>query len=125
MNKKQQQEKFVKQLEDLLKRPENRNCADCGSTGSLLPVSFSLLAPKRSSFHGALVSHHAGPLRFASTNLGTFICTRCAGLHRKLGVHVTKVKSISHDAWTADQVQFMQQTGNKKAKEKCVITAKK
>lgn len=63
----------------------------------------------------------SGP-RFASTNLGTFICTRCAGLHRRLGVHVTKVKSISHDAWTADQVQFMQQTGNKKAKEKCAAS---
>lgn len=30
---------------------------------------------------------------------------RCAGLHRKVGTHVTKVKSLSMDSWTNEQVE--------------------
>lgn len=30
---------------------------------------------------------------------------RCAGLHRKVGTHVTKVKSLSMDSWSNEQVE--------------------
>lgn len=30
---------------------------------------------------------------------------RCAALHRKLGTHVSKVKSLSMDSWSGDQVE--------------------
>jgi len=30
---------------------------------------------------------------------------RCAALHRKLGTHVSKVKSLSMDSWSNDQVE--------------------
>src|SRR5262245_24337902 len=43
-------------------------------------------------------------LSFASVNLGVFLCPRCAGLHRKLGTHVSRVKSITQDAWTPEQI---------------------
>ena len=36
--------------------------------------------------------------------LGIFVCMRCAALHRKLGTHISKVKSLSMDSWNADQV---------------------
>lgn len=29
---------------------------------------------------------------------------RCASIHRKLGVHVSKIKSLSMDTWSIDQV---------------------
>lgn len=29
---------------------------------------------------------------------------RCAALHRKLGTHVSKVKSLSMDTWSMEQV---------------------
>lgn len=29
---------------------------------------------------------------------------RCAALHRKLGTHISKVKSLTMDTWTAEQV---------------------
>jgi len=45
----------------------------------------------------------SGP-RWASWNLGVFLCIRCAGIHRNLGVHVSKVKSVNLDAWTAEQL---------------------
>lgn len=30
---------------------------------------------------------------------------RCATLHRKLGTHISKVKSLTMDSWTAEQVE--------------------
>lgn len=37
--------------------------------------------------------------------LGIFLCMRCASLHRKLGTHISKVKSLSMDTWTNEQVE--------------------
>lgn len=45
----------------------------------------------------------SGP-RWASWNLGIFLCIRCAGIHRNLGVHISKVKSVNLDTWTPEQV---------------------
>lgn len=45
----------------------------------------------------------AGP-RWASWNLGVFLCIRCAGIHRNLGVHISKVKSVNLDSWTSEQI---------------------
>ncbi|CAL5405792.1 unnamed protein product [Camellia sinensis] len=50
-------------LEGLLKLPENRECADCKSKGP----------------------------RWASVNLGIFVCMQCSGIHRSPGVHISKV----------------------------------
>ena len=36
--------------------------------------------------------------------LGIFLCMRCASLHRKLGTHISKVKSLSMDSWSNEQV---------------------
>ncbi|KAK4540259.1 hypothetical protein LTR36_009664 [Oleoguttula mirabilis] len=49
---------------------------------------------------------------WASWNLGVFLCMRCAGLHRKLGTHVSKIKSLSMDSWTTEQVDSMKKAGN-------------
>jgi hypothetical protein len=48
-----------------------------------------------------------GP-RWASYSLGIFLCIRCASLHRKMGTHISKVKSISMDQWTAQEIQVIQ-----------------
>ncbi|KAL1957521.1 hypothetical protein VTO42DRAFT_5747 [Malbranchea cinnamomea] len=49
---------------------------------------------------------------WASWNLGVFLCMRCAALHRKLGTHVSKVKSLTMDSWTSEQVENMKKMGN-------------
>ena len=45
-----------------------------------------------------------GP-RWASWNLGVFMCIRCAGIHRNLGVHISRVKSVNLDSWTPEQIE--------------------
>mmetsp|Transcript_6866 Transcript_6866/g.11783 ORF Transcript_6866/g.11783 Transcript_6866/m.11783 type:complete len:538 (+) Transcript_6866:41-1654(+) len=87
--KKELFEKHLKILDDLLKLPENRECADCGARGP----------------------------RWASTNLGVFVCIRCSGIHRSLGVHISKVRSVTLDSWLPEQIETMQKIGNAKAKE--------
>ncbi|TDZ39852.1 UBA domain-containing protein 3 [Colletotrichum spinosum] len=45
-------------------------------------------------------------------SLGVFLCMRCAAIHRKLGTHISKVKSLSMDSWSNEQVENMKKVGN-------------
>lgn len=45
-----------------------------------------------------------GP-EWASTNLGVVICIECSGIHRSLGVHVSKVRSIALDKWESESIE--------------------
>ena len=52
---------------------------------------------------------------WAAINLGVFVCLRCSGLHRQLGVHVSKVKSCTMDLWNTEWVKGMRDVGNRRA----------
>src|SRR4051812_46506898 len=52
---------------------------------------------------------------WASINLGIFICMNCAGMHRNLGTHISKVRSLDLDNWDNNMVQYMGTMGNIKA----------
>jgi len=74
------QRKNYKILKSFRERvPENMYCADCGAKD-----------PK-----------------YASVNLGVFICGNCRHLHELLGQRVSIVKSIEKDVWTAEEMQVI------------------
>ncbi|CAL8255137.1 unnamed protein product [Lota lota] len=76
-------------LSKMLREEENKYCADCEAKGP----------------------------RWASWNLGVFMCIRCAGIHRNLGVHIARVKSVNLDQWTPEQIQSMVDMGNRRARQ--------
>ena len=51
---------------------------------------------------------------WASLNLCVVICQRCAGIHRHLGAHVSKVRSLAldRDAWTPPVLELFKSVGN-------------
>lgn len=49
---------------------------------------------------------------WACTNLGIIVCIECSGIHRSLGVHVSKVRSVILDKWEPDTIQVMLCLGN-------------
>jgi hypothetical protein len=40
---------------------------------------------------------------------------RCSGIHRGMGTHISKVKSVDLDSWTDEQLQSMLKWGNTRA----------
>nr|CAD7592195.1 unnamed protein product [Timema genevievae] len=57
-------------------------------------------------------------VEWASYNLGIFLCTRCAGVHRGMGAHISKVKHLKLDRWEDSQMERMKQVGNTTARLK-------
>ncbi|XP_056120764.1 arf-GAP with coiled-coil, ANK repeat and PH domain-containing protein 2 [Rhinichthys klamathensis goyatoka] len=53
--------------------------------------------------------------RWASINLGITLCIECSGIHRSLGVHNSKVRSLTLDSWEPELLKLMCKLGN------CVI----
>lgn len=72
-------------LERFMSESGNELCADCGSPN-----------PK-----------------WVSANLGAIVCIMCSGVHRSLGVHISKILSVNLDEWTEEDVDnFIKLGGN-------------
>lgn len=66
----------------------NNWCADCGS---------------------------ASKVEWVSINLGIILCIECSGIHRSLGTHVSKIRSLTLDinSFSNDIVEILLQIGNR------------
>ncbi|XP_038222902.1 centaurin-gamma-1A isoform X2 [Zerene cesonia] len=49
---------------------------------------------------------------WASLNLGVLICIECSGIHRNLGSHISRVRSLDLDEWPLGHVSVMVSIGN-------------
>jgi ADP-ribosylation factor GTPase-activating protein 1 len=83
-------------FEQQLEDLDNRSCCDCGS----------------------------GEAVWASITHGIYLSIGAAGLHRSLGVKVSRVQSITMDSWKPVHLKMMQLGGNRKfnefLKEHCI-----
>ncbi|XXG74675.1 hypothetical protein AAC387_Pa07g3334 [Persea americana] len=73
----------LRRLKELLDKSDNHTCADCGAPD-----------PK-----------------WASANIGVFICLKCCGVHRSLGTHISKVLSVTLDDWSDEELDAMIEVG--------------
>ena len=76
-------------LPEILSLPGNSTCCDCGMD-----------KPK-----------------WASLNNGIFLCLKCAGFHRSLGVDISTIRSLQIDSWTDKQILYLTNGGNLKFKQ--------
>nr|XP_014345844.1 PREDICTED: arf-GAP with GTPase, ANK repeat and PH domain-containing protein 1 [Latimeria chalumnae] len=52
---------------------------------------------------------------WASLNLGALICIECSGIHRNLGTHLSRVRSLDLDDWPLELIRVMSAIGNEMA----------
>ena len=77
-------------MSDILAKPPNQICFDCGSK-----------APN-----------------WSSPYLGIVICYECAARHRSYGTHISFVRSVDLDKWNRKQLKSLQLTGNAYTKQR-------
>jgi hypothetical protein len=77
------QKEFKRRLKVLMNKPENMTCVDCSERQ---PRWASLIKP--------------APGSTDSIGMGAFMCLECSGSHRRLGVHISFVRSVNLDSCT-------------------------
>ena len=77
-------------MSNILAKPGNQTCFDCGSK-----------APK-----------------WSSPYLGIVICVECAAKHRSYGTHISFVRSVDLDNWKRRELKSLELTGNSYTKER-------
>lgn len=92
------QQDYKQRLQNLLKKPENQICSDCSERQ---PRWASLLVPPPGSPTGSLP-------------MGALCCLECSGSHRRLGTHISFVRSVNLDQWKEKEILAMENGGNKK-----------
>ncbi|XP_063063122.1 arf-GAP with SH3 domain, ANK repeat and PH domain-containing protein 1 isoform X2 [Engraulis encrasicolus] len=71
-------------IDDVLRTPGNDVCCDCGA---------------------------ADP-KWLSTNLGILTCIECSGIHREMGVHISRIQSMELDKLGTSELLLAKNVGN-------------
>ena len=75
---------YAAAIQEIRSQPGNNICADCGTPDP----------------------------EWASINHGVLLCIECSGIHRSLGVHISKVRSITLDKLEPELMEAMSVLGN-------------
>ncbi|WVO16606.1 hypothetical protein L204_104285 [Cryptococcus depauperatus] len=78
-------------LRTIAAKEGNRRCADCG---------------------GGMRASRWATISLHNTPIVLFLCIRCVGVHRSLGTHISKTRSVDMDNWAPEQVVSAQEWGN-------------
>ncbi len=97
------QNKLKKRVKRLMNKKENRICLDCSKPKPKWATLISVTPPHE-------VPHESyGQTYF----VGGFCCLECSGAHRRLGTHVSFVRSIELDTLKEHEVKALEYGGNK------------
>uniref|UniRef100_A0A4W6CIM7 ArfGAP with SH3 domain, ankyrin repeat and PH domain 1a n=1 Tax=Lates calcarifer TaxID=8187 RepID=A0A4W6CIM7_LATCA len=81
----EEEEELTKSIiDEVLRSPGNDTCCDCGATDP----------------------------RWLSTNLGVLTCIECSGIHREMGVHVSRIQSLELDKLGTSELLVARNVGN-------------
>ncbi|XP_069383570.1 arf-GAP with GTPase, ANK repeat and PH domain-containing protein 2 isoform X1 [Paralichthys olivaceus] len=72
----------------------------------------ALQAIRNAKGNGLCVDCEAPNPTWASLNLGALICIECSGIHRNLGTHLSRVRSLDLDDWPGELTQVLAAIGN-------------
>ncbi|XP_027349901.1 probable ADP-ribosylation factor GTPase-activating protein AGD14 isoform X2 [Abrus precatorius] len=86
MGSRKEEERNEKIIRGLMKLPPNRRCINCNTLGP----------------------------QYVCTNIWTFVCMTCSGIHREF---THRVKSVSMAKFTSQEVDSLQNGGNQRARE--------
>lgn len=108
-------ERNAKVLRELVKQPDNKLCADCKRNGAQFAVLFFRPSCMRQIPGGRpgicedslTVVSSAHFLISVCISSGVYLCIRCSGIHRGMGTHISRIKSIDLDMWTPEQMEVL------------------
>lgn len=95
---------------EIVSLPGNAVCADCRAKGERRGMVF--LNHFLTGVFGAARSVDPD---WASITFGILVCIKCSGIHRSLGVHLSKVRSLTLDFWNPEHVELMKCVGNERS----------
>ncbi|XP_049920388.1 arf-GAP with GTPase, ANK repeat and PH domain-containing protein 2 isoform X5 [Epinephelus moara] len=72
----------------------------------------ALQAIRNAKGNSLCVDCEAANPTWASLNLGALICIECSGIHRNLGTHLSRVRSLDLDDWPGELTQVLAAIGN-------------
>lgn len=91
----------------------NDNNKNRTKNGGLAADNDTILNMKNLPGNSACADCDAPNPVWASLNLGALICIECSGIHRNLGTHLSRVRSLELDDWSNEFIQVMTSIGNK------------
>nr|XP_019047066.1 hypothetical protein I302_03673 [Kwoniella bestiolae CBS 10118]OCF25996.1 hypothetical protein I302_03673 [Kwoniella bestiolae CBS 10118] len=86
----------MKELKRIAEVGGNRRCADCGK---------------------GMRSSRWASISLRDTPMVVFICIRCCGIHRSLGTHISKPRSVDLDLWSPEMIALARDWGNERGNE--------